>query len=257
MGSWKNKCWTFIIGFVAGAAPFLCMAYVPPLIDPDAVSRPPQVLGLVLVGLIVALVTVVTDAKDFDKVVPRDVLMRALAVPSILLATVTALQSRQVLDSQIQASSAAVDSTSVDVNITPVTTPLEEIAPQPASDPRTGWLWVPEALAQPGTTPRPGTAAPQPLAGRQYLVVLGTFTNQKDASNAVRRWSPPQSFGTERYYQKSVRMFRGGSQTFYVTYTTPLPRGEAMKLYKLLRINDPKITPQVIEHRVAAASGGH
>ena len=82
--------------------------------------------------------------------------------------------------------------------------------------------------------------------------MLGSYVTLKEAQNSMRLWRQAGSLATERYYQKSVRVFSGGPQVFYVSYTTTMPRAEAIKLYKLLRINDPKVTPQVIQLRGAS-----
>lgn len=245
MGSWRCKLWTFLIGMVAGAAPFLCMSYLPHLLDPRAAVTRPDVAALVVVGILVGVVTVIMDSRRFDQEDPREVLMRSLAIPSILLATVTGLQSRQAVGEQRTQASAMVDTSSADVNIIPLTVPLQEVGPASKSNGMSGWLWAPsEAQAQP-RPPMARRAVIQPAQEVDYLVVLGTYTNEKEARRAAERWDGRDALATERYYQKSVRVFGAGPQVFYVSYTTPLPRSEAVKLYKLLRINDPNITPQL------------
>lgn len=50
----------------------------------------------------------------------------------------------------------------------------------------------------------------------------------------------------EVFMRSLARVFSGGTM-FYVSCSTSLPRADTVRLYKLLRINDPKVTSQVIQ----------
>lgn len=253
MGSLKNMLWTFLIGLVAGAAPFICMSYVPALISPGAVTQEPNATALVVIAVVVGFVTVIQYARNFDKDDPREVFTRSLAIPSILIATVTGLQSNQTLAVQRNSASSAIDSVATDVPIVPVPIQLQEIADNSGAGDAVGWLWLPSAAHAQTPAVRPAVARPAVRSTPDYLVTLGSFTTEEAAKRQAARWSRPRSLATERYVQKSVRVFSGGT-TYYVTYTTALPRAEAVRLYKLLRINDPKVTPQVIQMPGAIAA---
>ena len=253
MGPWKSKLWTFVIGLVAGAAPFLCMSYLPHLLDPRAAVSQPDMGAVVIVGVLVGFVTLIMDAKRFSDEDPKEVLMRALAIPSILLATVTGLQSRQIVTEQRAAASTQTDSTfAPDVNISTAPGPSEMVGGAPAATGPSSWLWGSGAAwAQPRTTPLRRVAPALAIPGADYLVVLGQYSARAEAEGAAKRWQRTNALATERYYQKFIQVYTVQNKVFYVGYTAKLPRGEAIKLYKVLRINDPNVAPQIVQFPAA------
>jgi hypothetical protein len=55
-----------------------------------------------------------------------------------------------------------------------------------------------------------------------------------------------QQLNTELYIPKQLRVFKAGAQRYYVSYSAPVSREEAVKLFRLLRINDPQLDPQIL-----------
>ena len=56
-------------------------------------------------------------------------------------------------------------------------------------------------------------------------------------SPAGRRWC---------VVAKDIRIFRAGQGLYYVTYTGPLPKEEAIRIYRLVKISDSKLTPTLM-----------
>jgi hypothetical protein len=77
-----------------------------------------------------------------------------------------------------------------------------------------------------------------------YFVVIGVYDKQADAFKALASLTE-RKLTTESYIAKNLTVVKSGNK-FYVDYTGPLLREEAEKVYKLLRINDPKLSPQII-----------
>jgi hypothetical protein len=82
-------------------------------------------------------------------------------------------------------------------------------------------------------------------ADEHYVVVIGQYTSEAEAWRAVEHLRH-QQLNTELYIPKQLRIFKAGEQRYYVSYSAPVSREEAVKLYRLLRINDPQLEPQIL-----------
>ena len=80
----------------------------------------------------------------------------------------------------------------------------------------------------------------------QYLVVIGQYATSTEAWTAVKQLQD-RKLKTELYVPKALRVLQGGSQSYYVAYTGPLSRPEAEKVYRLIQINDPDLSPQLVK----------
>jgi hypothetical protein len=82
-------------------------------------------------------------------------------------------------------------------------------------------------------------------ADEHYVVVIGQYTSEAEAWRAVEQLRRRQ-LHTELYIPKQLRVFKAGDQRYYVSYAAPVSREEAVKLYRLIRINDPQLEPQIL-----------
>jgi hypothetical protein len=55
---------------------------------------------------------------------------------------------------------------------------------------------------------------------------------------------------TEKYAPKHMRIFIiYGSDGYYLSYSNHSSESEAIKVYKLLMLNDPELAPRIIKHK--------
>jgi hypothetical protein len=234
---------TFFIGLVAGVCPFLFLQLLPVLLDPTQTIVVPNYLAIVVTGVLVGAISAIIFAKTFEAREPSEIFFYALGVPAILVATVSNLgtkfeAARTVEVAQQVASNAVLRTVPPPIGAIEI----QEVAPPPAPAksglaPRGGVAWAAEGRV---TDPLGRTAQVD-----EYVVVIGRYPTAEEAWKAVAELRE-QRLKTERYVPKSLRVFRGGNQAYYVAYAAPLPREEALRLYQLIRINDPALSPQVV-----------
>jgi hypothetical protein len=115
--SGKNILWTFIIGLIAGIAPFLFMQLLPALLNPTQLLMLPNCLAILLTGTLVGVTTAIIFAKTFDTRDPQEVFVYALGVPAILIATVSNLST--ISEAKFTATRARIAASNAILNVAP------------------------------------------------------------------------------------------------------------------------------------------
>jgi hypothetical protein len=118
--------------------------------------------------------------------------------------------------------------------------PLQEATPPPKPAPGS-FLPTNDAWAE----ERAGVSATVAQVGGGYLVVIGRYASNKEAWRALEELRLKR-LKTELYVQKNPRVFQATANLYYVSYSAGLSREDAIKLYNLIRINDPQLTPEVL-----------
>ena len=242
MGSGKNILWTFVIGLIAGIAPFLFMKLLPALLNPTQSLVLPNYLAILLTGVLVGATTAIIFAKTFDARDPQEVFVYALGIPAILIATVSNLSTTS--EAKFTQTMARIAASNAILNVAPP--PLEpmslqELAP-PTKPAQSGMRLVRPAWAEGGAD----LPTFRLVADEHYVVVIGQYSSEAEAWKAVAHLRH-QRLNTELYIPKQLRVFKAGEQRYYVSYSAPVSREEAVKLFRLLRINDPQLEPQILK----------
>lgn len=234
--------WTFLIGLIAGMAPFLFMQLLPALLMPTQQLVVANYLAILLTGLLVGAITAIVFTKTFETRDPQAVFFYALGVPAVLIATVSNLST--ISEAKHRATLARVEASNAILNVAPPPVepmPLRQLTPSAPPGP-SGHLLGPLAWAK-----APEDRESLRLAGEdQYLVVIGTYTSEAAAWRALETLRR-QRLNTELYIPKHLQVFQAGTNTYYVSYTAPLSREDAVKLYRLIQVNDPRLSPQILQ----------
>ncbi|MBI4400274.1 MAG: hypothetical protein HY581_01410 [Nitrospirae bacterium] len=244
MGTLKNIVLTFIIGLIAGISPFLFVQWVPVLLNPSLELVRPHYGAVILTGLLLGAITSIIFAKDFDNSNPKDVFFYALGIPAVLIATVSNISTKfeatqRINNAQIEASNTILNPVSPQAE----TVPLTEI-PTSSQPVQKSFLSPAHALAEQSLSGGLTTA----MVAAGYVVVLGRFDSQEDAVRMLRELEQ-RKLKTELYFPKNLRIFKTGSSSYYVSYSTLMSQQDAEKLYKLIRINDPDLTPEILRQK--------
>ena len=244
MGTVKNIISTFVIGVIAGVSPFLFMQLLPVLLNPSQPTAEPNYLAIILTGVLVGAVSSIIFAKTFDARDPHDVFFYTLGIPAVLIATVSNITTkfeavRSVTAAQVSASNTLLNVAPPQVEVLP----LQEVAP-PSRPAQGSFLPTNDAWADEPRGPRIIVA--QAEAG--YLVVIGRYASDKDAWRALEELRLKR-LRTELYVQKNPRVFQAGPNLYYVSYSSAPSREDAIKLYNLIRINDPSLMPEILRPR--------
>lgn len=237
--------WPFLIGIVAGSSPFLCMTYLPSLLTSGAASRTVDSVALLVVSVLVGLVTGIVFYGEVGAEHPSKIFTKALGIPALLLATVTNTASKADLQRAQDTATLQVLSEPAAAEETPEA-PTELSPPTESPEKTSSFSMTSDAWAQTATIARASASTPRDA---RFLLVLGQYTTEKEAWAAYNRWQPTGQFATERYYPKNIKVFAAGKTTFYVCYTGPLAAPDATRLLKVIRINDPNLSPKVVEQR--------
>lgn len=234
--------WTFLIGLIAGMAPFLFMQLLPTLPNPTQQLVVPNYPAIILTGILVGAISAIIFAKTFDTREPHEVFFYALGVPAVLIATVSNLST--LSEAKFQETMARVEASNAILNVAPPPTepmPLRELTP-PANPAQSGGLFARPAWAN---APE-GSGDLQLAAEDQYLVLIGQYTSEAAAWSTVETLRR-QRLNPELYIPKNLRVFKARANSHYVSYTAPVSHEEAVKLYRLIKINDPKLAPPILK----------
>ena len=241
MESLKSVTVTFLIGVVAGVSPFLFMQLLPALLNPSQPIAEPNYLAIVLTGILVGAISSIIFAKTFDKRDPHDIFFYTLGIPAVLIATVSNMSTkfeaaRSVTAAQVAASNTVLNVAPPQVEALPLQETTPPPKPAPGSSLPTNDAWAEE---------RAGVSATVAQVGGGYLVVIGRYASNKEAWRALEELRLKR-LKTELYVQKNPRVFQASANLYYLTYSSALSREDAIKLYNLIRINDPQLTPEVL-----------
>lgn len=242
---------TFSIGFTAGVAPFLFMQILPALMDTGSQFEMPNLTPVIMTGVLIGAIISILYTKGFESREPKDIFFHALGIPAILIATVSNMNSKyQTITAQRDASSMVIASTEAPTTVKkgvkvlqrpkkPMVNPVEK--PVNSSS-----LWTSEAWAADITD----INKDKPLliamdAPQGFTVVIGTYGSEERAWEAVDSIEETK-LGTEKYIGKALQVLAGEDNIFYVTYGESTTEEEANKIFRLLKINDKKISPKIL-----------
>lgn len=233
---------TFVIGLFAGVCPFLFLQLLPALLNPMQTVVAPNYAALAVTGVLVGAISAIVFAKTFEAREPSDIFFYALGVPAILVATVsnvgTKFDAARTIDAaQNQASNAVLKTlppSISDIELKAVPPPAPAKGSR-APHVRTAWAGEIRAF----------DVLPMVAQGDRYLVIIGQYASSTEAWVAMKQLND-RRLKTEVYIPKSLRVLQGGNQMYYVAYSGPLSRDEAEKVYRLIQINDPELSPQIV-----------
>jgi hypothetical protein len=240
----RNVLLTFIIGFVAGTAPFVFMKLLPMMLHPElyaAELRQVTIMlaGVLLTGCVIGVITSLMFAGEFDKKDPKEIFVYALGIPAILISTVSGLMTdfnatQKISTIQASASAALLSSTPSPQSIPEVkTSPVD----QSPSVGQTQSLLLGSAWAEDLSLPQTAADGTQ-----QFIVVIGTYTNEQEAKDFFNKFQQ-RRFKTEVYVSKRLQLRRvdGRSPQYIIIYNGFDNQAEAQRTYDLLHINDPDL----------------
>jgi hypothetical protein len=235
---------TFVVGFVAGTAPFILIYCLPRLLTPGAPDHALPFVQLLLIGFVVGMTTAIIFTEQVNKKW-QDVFVYALGIPALLIATVGDI-SGKMNTSAFQARMSAevgappIAPTELDGDMEDV--PISEIETE-GNNP-IGWLKSlvgSEAVAAQSDSTE-GRVSPQ---GRQYLVTIGTYTDKDRAIEDYKKYQK-RKFKTQEYINKDLNLVKI-SNKYLIVYWRGSDRSLANRVYKLLRINDPGVPVQLYQ----------
>jgi hypothetical protein len=241
-----NIILAFFIGFVAGVSPFLFMYLLPGLLNPSLALIEYNSWCILLTGSLVGAITCIMFAKKFSEKDPSDIFFYALGIPAVLIGALTNLNTNfSKMDIQKTASQLLLETKPVieeiDKKLSDVTFPVPE-APKPKQS--SSWM-IATAWADEGTKDRPLIVA----NAEQYVIVIGQYPTEEEAKRAYYELSR-KKLNTEKYAPKHMRIFIiYGSDSYYLSYSNHSSESEAIKVYKLLMLNDPELAPRIIKHK--------
>ncbi|HJU75168.1 MAG TPA: hypothetical protein VJ717_15610 [Gemmatimonadaceae bacterium] len=245
----------FLTGVVGGTAPFLFVMVLPALLDqgpsvtPD--NLPFKIFGIGITGVLVGVIVAITYAGTTDK--PSDVFARALGIPAILVGTFTGLAAKSEANDAMSTASVLA---SEEVATGADTLSLEPVAVSDSAPGRVSFFLRPglvrsafaAPMVQTRTTSSVATAAVPASKITSYIVVVAQF-GKLERARAERRYRELRDarLRTERYWPKSIVLYQNPSDSsFLVAYSRHPKEIEANRVYKLLRINDPQLSPKVV-----------
>jgi hypothetical protein len=247
VGIIRNIAATFFIGVVAGVSPFLFLQLLPGLLNPGQTLTAPNYAAIVVTGVLVGAICVVIFAKTFEDRDPQQVFFYTLGIPAILVATVSNITTKADALRAVAQTQAAASATILNLSPPPIdTVPLKPVNPPStpgAEGALRGTAWA--AVRPAPFSPSPILMAQAPAPAADYVVALGKYSNEAEAWRTVRELGD-RRLRVESYVPKDLRVLRAGDGVYYVSYAAPMNRDEAVRLFHLIRINDPELAPQVI-----------
>jgi len=230
---------TFLIGAIAGIAPFIFMQLLPVLLNPGLQINPPDYSAMIWTAVLIGAITAIIFTKTFKSSDPKDIFFYALGIPAILIATVSNVSTK--FDAAGQISQVKENSSS-----TVLSSPMAETF---KSEPVL--LKPPPEIKQESALFNTAWAAQ--LEGRidlaaatgNYLVVIGEFLSEDEAWAAYKKFDK-ERLRTETYVSKNLSVYKFDTDRYvlvYGRYDDPL---YAEKVFKLLKINDPNINVRLL-----------
>ena len=241
----RNIVATFVIGVVAGVSPFLFLQLLPELLNPSQQVVSPNYEAIASTGVLVGLICTIIFAKTFSQRDPQEVFFYTLGIPALLVATVSNITTkadaiRTVTAAQVTASAAIMNPAPPPAQVLP----LQEVPPPQTPPlslwPRSGSAWAAERSSE-------GPVVLVQAAGSDWIIAIGSYPTEADAWRRVRELGQ-RRLAIENYIAKNLRVYKSGS-FYYVSYTGPTTRDEAVRAYNLLRVNNPELAPQILRNR--------
>jgi hypothetical protein len=241
-----NVIAAFFIGFVAGVSPFLFMYLLPGLLNPSQALIECNPWCIILTGVLIGAITCIVFAKKFAEKDPSDVFFYALGIPAILIGTLTNLNTNfSKIDIQKTASRLLLETKpsieEIDKKLSDVPSPV----PEAAKPKQSSLLIMVPAWADEETKDRMVKVA----KAEQYVVVIGQYPTEGEAGRVYNELSRKR-LNAEKYAPKNLRIFTiPGSNSYYLSYSNHASESEAVKVYKLLMLNDPELAPRIIKQK--------
>lgn len=236
--------YAFIVGFIAGTAPFIFMYCLPILLTPGSREVSPPLFQLLLTGTIVGAITTIMFTGQIRKTW-QDVFVYALGIPALLIATVGDISSRLSArelqartSSAIMAPEVSTPAIESDLEIIDVESLMEKYDETSSLINR---LFRSDAVAA-----TPDTLRAEKLEKGQYLIVIGSYGDKKSALQAFRKFRDTR-LNTEDYINKSLELLKK-TDRYLIVYWRCSNEEAALKAYKLMRVNDPKIPVQIFKY---------
>jgi hypothetical protein len=185
-------------------------------------------------------------AKKFAEKDPSDIFFYALGIPAILIGTLTNLNTNySKLDIQKTASQLILETKpsieEIDKKLSDVPSP----APEATKPKQSSSLTIAPAWAAEETEDRPLKVA----KAEQYVVVIGQYSTEEEARRVYNELSRKRLIA-EKYAPKTLRIFTiPGSNSYYLSYSNHPLESEAIKVYKLLKVNNPELDPRIIKQK--------
>ncbi|MFV1992947.1 MAG: hypothetical protein ACC635_03515 [Acidiferrobacterales bacterium] len=235
---------TFLIGMIAGVAPFLFMQLLPSMLNPTLNITPPNYTAIIVTGLLIGAITSIIFTTGFEKREPQDIFFYALGIPAILIATVSNMGANFEAESALEKATALVNqnNTVVVEKVSSVeAVPRPESVPDPA---KTSFL---ESII--GTAVASDRSEPIQIAARgaTYLIVIGEYQSAK-AAWAAHNKVAGMRLRTERYVQKNLSVNRLNGSRYVLSYSASHSDKDAERIYKILAINDPQFSVRIIKY---------
>ncbi len=235
---------TFLIGMIAGIAPFLFMQLLPSMLNPTLSTTPTDYTPIIMTGLLIGAITCIIFTTSFEKRDPQDIFFYALGIPAILIATVSNIGANfEVEKAKEQATALVVQGPII---------PTEkadsiEAVPRPEShqkQEKTTFLDSIIGTAMASDRPKPIQIA---SSGPNYLIVIGEYQSAEDAWAAHTKISG-MKLRSERYVQKNLSVKKLNGNRYVLSYSTSHSAKDAERIYKILAINDPQFAVRIIKY---------
>lgn len=234
----------FLIGTMAGCAPFLLNYLMPVLLNGNqgnADPHWPELGGLaVLIGVIACIFFC-----DKPKLSAQDVFLQALGIPALLLGTLSSIQKA---GETVQAKHTASEQYT---NPAPILDYEGDVLPtfgaaqarEGAAGSALAWLIHP-VLGQ-----EPTRNARIQAADTVYLVVIGpSYSSLQTAREGLHRLQT-KTLHAEQYAPKHPQIAQLTPGSYVVEYSRHARREDAVRVYRLLQINDSDVGARIVRWR--------
>jgi hypothetical protein len=232
---------TFVIGFVAGTAPFIFVQVLPALMTRGTTIVQFSYWAILIVGILIGAIAAIIYAKTQEPLTPRDIFFHSLGIPAVLIATVGNIST----DTEAQREIAATNVRATEqIQATPNIKKGEELKriPEPGNLSRnTSFDKVVLAAV---TNVGAATFLAEAIS---YYVVLGEYHTKAEVSAAYRSFKN-RHLQTERYVPKRLSIYQQKNGSFILVYGSYSSREEAIKVYKIIKINDPNIAVSILSN---------
>lgn len=240
----RSAAITFLIGAIAGVAPFLFMQLLPSMLNPTLNVTDPNYKAIIITGLLIGSITCIIFTTSFDKREPQDIFFYSLGLPAILIATVSNLSTN------FEAGTARDKATAMVLQAPEIS---KEKAETLESVPRPGTLpdlrknsFLDSVIGTAQASERPKSFQIAKL-GTIYLIVIGEYQSAKEAWAAYDKMAA-KKFRSERYTLKNLSVKKLNGSRYLLSYSTTHTEKDAEKIYKILAINDPQFSVKIIKY---------
>jgi len=235
---------TFLIGAIAGVAPFLFMQLLPSMLNPTLSVNLPNYHAIIITGLLIGAITSIIFTTSFGKREPQEIFFYSLGLPAILIATVSNLGANFEVETAKEKATALVSQGNeimIEKVLSVQTLSLSASHLEPAV---TGFLDSIFSVAVASDKP---DAIQIASGGPNYLIVIGEYQSAKAAWAAYNDIAA-RKLRSERYVQKNLSVNKLGERRFVLSFSTSHSDVDARRVYKILAINDPQFSVRIIKY---------